>query len=142
MLPLSATLATPDIFQVFTGGSKLDALLHGHSYAGNAIGCAVGAEALDILSDPASNSFLKLASQLPSASTPSVAGVQSAVAAEDSGPGGGELVDLWDPETVRQLSHHPRVIRVISLGTSHACTCILCHSNMDVHCNSTLMSMC
>ena len=47
-MPLSATLATDAVFQVFQGPSKLDALLHGHSYAGNPIGCAVACEALSI----------------------------------------------------------------------------------------------
>lgn len=34
ILPLSATLATREIFEVFVGDSKLDSLLHGHSYTG------------------------------------------------------------------------------------------------------------
>ena len=47
-MPLAASLATERVFQAFLGPSKLDALLHGHSYAGNPIGCAVACEALDI----------------------------------------------------------------------------------------------
>ena len=119
MLPLSATLATADVFKVFTGGSKLDALLHGHSYAGNAIGCAVGAEALDILSDPACNTFLKFALQAPAAAA-AVSDLDAATPAEKGGLGAGKLVNMWDADTVRQLSHHPRVVRVVSLGVSRA----------------------
>ena len=47
-MPLAATLATDAVFQAFQGPSKLDALLHGHSYAGNPISCAVACEALAI----------------------------------------------------------------------------------------------
>ena len=47
-MPLSATLASDAVFQAFLGPSKLDGLLHGHSYAGNPIGCAVALEALSI----------------------------------------------------------------------------------------------
>ena len=47
-MPLAATLATNGVFQAFQGPSKLDALLHGHSYAGNPISCAVACEALSI----------------------------------------------------------------------------------------------
>ena len=47
-MPLSVTLASDAVFQAFLGPSKLDALLHGHSYAGNPIGCAVALEAMSI----------------------------------------------------------------------------------------------
>ena len=47
-MPLSATLASDAVFQSFLGPSKLDALLHGHSYAGNPIGCTVALAALSI----------------------------------------------------------------------------------------------
>ncbi|MGH7168009.1 MAG: adenosylmethionine--8-amino-7-oxononanoate transaminase [Nitrospiraceae bacterium] len=46
-LPLAATLATEEIYQAFLGKYEDEkAFLHGHSYAGNPIGCAVALENL------------------------------------------------------------------------------------------------
>lgn len=98
MLPLSATLASAAVFNSFSGATKLEALLHGHSYAGNAIGCALACEALDIFSDPEAN--------------PNLVCVGTAV--PEAAPG--SLVDLWDGELVKELSHNPRVSRVVALG--------------------------
>ena len=40
-LPVAATLASPDIFDAFLGDhSELKTFFHGHSYTGNALGCA------------------------------------------------------------------------------------------------------
>ncbi|KAJ3223384.1 hypothetical protein HK099_001210 [Clydaea vesicula] len=41
LLPLSVTVTTDEIFKVFDGDSKLEALLHGHSYTAHPIGCQV-----------------------------------------------------------------------------------------------------
>jgi dethiobiotin synthetase/adenosylmethionine--8-amino-7-oxononanoate aminotransferase len=46
LLPLSATLATKAIFDVFQGETKLQALLHGHSYTAHPVGCTVALESL------------------------------------------------------------------------------------------------
>jgi dethiobiotin synthetase/adenosylmethionine--8-amino-7-oxononanoate aminotransferase len=46
LLPLSATLATREIFDVFQGETKLQALLHGHSYTAHPVGCTVALESL------------------------------------------------------------------------------------------------
>jgi bifunctional dethiobiotin synthetase / adenosylmethionine---8-amino-7-oxononanoate aminotransferase len=45
-VPLAVTLATEDVFNAFLGESKRDALLHGHSFTGHAIGCAAAVESL------------------------------------------------------------------------------------------------
>lgn len=45
-VPLAATLATEEVFRSFEGESKMEALLHGHSYSGHAIGCTAGVEAM------------------------------------------------------------------------------------------------
>ncbi len=47
VMPLSLTLATQETFEVFLGNSKADALLHGHSFTGNPLGCAAALYALD-----------------------------------------------------------------------------------------------
>lgn len=107
MLPLSATLASAEVFDAFLGDSKLEALLHGHSYAGNAIGCAVASEAVDILSSPVSNPNLQ-----PGPSQHA----QGDQAASDDSIEPPHLTDLWAPELVPLLSHHPQVTRVVCLG--------------------------
>ncbi|KAK9811108.1 hypothetical protein WJX73_003299 [Symbiochloris irregularis] len=114
MLPLSATLASAAVFDAFSGATKLEALLHGHSYAGNAIGCALACEALDIFSDPAANPNLVCKGDASQQSAPG-----SCLRKEGSAgccQAGCSLVDLWDEDLVRQLSHNPRVSRVVALG--------------------------
>ncbi|KAK6902678.1 dethiobiotin synthase [Kwoniella mangroviensis CBS 8507] len=49
LLPLSATLASTSIFNTFLSDRKVDALLHGHSYTANPIGCSVALKAIEIL---------------------------------------------------------------------------------------------
>ena len=51
-MPLAATLATERVFEAFRSPSKVDALLHGHSYSGYPIGCAAAVEALGLMSSP------------------------------------------------------------------------------------------
>ncbi|ODN84878.1 dethiobiotin synthase [Cryptococcus amylolentus CBS 6039] len=48
LLPLSTTLASPSIFKAFLSDHKVDALLHGHSYTANPIGCSVALEAIKL----------------------------------------------------------------------------------------------
>lgn len=55
LIPLAATLATDDVFQVFRGNSKLRALLHGHSYSAHALGCTATAKAVQWFKDPHTN---------------------------------------------------------------------------------------
>jgi adenosylmethionine-8-amino-7-oxononanoate aminotransferase len=48
-LPLAATLAGPQIFDAFLGDySELKTFFHGHSYTGNALGCAAALASLGI----------------------------------------------------------------------------------------------
>ncbi|GMK55471.1 hypothetical protein CspeluHIS016_0205270 [Cutaneotrichosporon spelunceum] len=51
LLPLSATLASQSVFAAFLSNRKVDALLHGHSYTANPIGCAVALKALGMIGD-------------------------------------------------------------------------------------------
>ncbi len=51
-MPLALTLMTDKIYNAFYDEySKLKAFLHSHSYSGNALGCAVAVETLDIFKD-------------------------------------------------------------------------------------------
>jgi adenosylmethionine-8-amino-7-oxononanoate aminotransferase len=48
-LPLAATLASEEIFAAFLGDySELKTFFHGHSYTGNALGCAAARASLEI----------------------------------------------------------------------------------------------
>ncbi|TXI38046.1 MAG: adenosylmethionine--8-amino-7-oxononanoate transaminase [Nitrosomonas sp.] len=52
-LPMAATICTEELFQAFLSDDLARALLHGHTYAGNPIGCAAALASLDLLEDPA-----------------------------------------------------------------------------------------
>ncbi|CAA6672207.1 unnamed protein product [Spirodela intermedia] len=91
VVPLAATLATEAIFEAFSGDSKAEALLHGHSYSAHPMGCSAATKAIQWFKDPSTNPNLE---------------------------GGGEsLKELWDGELVRQVSSHFAVRRVVALGT-------------------------
>jgi hypothetical protein len=49
LLPMSVTLATEEIFNVFKSDKKSEALLHGHSYTAHPIGCAVALKGIEML---------------------------------------------------------------------------------------------
>ncbi|KAF3325804.1 hypothetical protein FCM35_KLT08884 [Carex littledalei] len=91
LIPLAATLATEDVFQVFRGTSKLRALLHGHSYSAHALGCTATAKAVQWFKDPRTNANI------------------------DSS--GTQLKELWDGETINKISSLPNVKRIVSIGT-------------------------
>ncbi|KAL0710096.1 hypothetical protein Bca4012_017074 [Brassica carinata] len=55
MIPLAVTLATDAVFASFSGYSKLEALLHDHSYSAHAMGCATAAKAIVWFKDPETN---------------------------------------------------------------------------------------
>ena len=49
LLPLAVTMASEPIFEAALSSSKVDALLHGHSYTAHPVGCAVANSSLDQL---------------------------------------------------------------------------------------------
>ncbi|KAB8349714.1 hypothetical protein FH972_023729 [Carpinus fangiana] len=51
LLPLSITAASESVYNAFLSDSKVDALLHGHSYTAHAVGCAVANTSLQQLAD-------------------------------------------------------------------------------------------
>ncbi|MEM6454842.1 MAG: adenosylmethionine--8-amino-7-oxononanoate transaminase [Acidobacteriota bacterium] len=50
-LPLSATLASPAIYDAFLSEDRGRTLFHGHSFTGNALACAVALESLALFDD-------------------------------------------------------------------------------------------
>ncbi|PNH07174.1 Protein transport protein Sec31A [Tetrabaena socialis] len=103
--PLAATLASREVFQAFSGPSKLFALLHGHSYTAYPVGCAAAAASLHLLSSPATNPNLCAPPPGRCARDPPCAAPC------------GRLRPLWEESAVTALSYHPLVRRVAAVGT-------------------------
>ncbi|KAF7154301.1 hypothetical protein RHSIM_Rhsim01G0006800 [Rhododendron simsii] len=91
IVPLAATLATDAVFNAFVGDSKLQALLHGHSYTAHALGCTAAAKSIKWFKDSKTN--INLISE------------------------GSLLRELWDMDLVQQISLLRTVNRVVALGT-------------------------
>lgn len=87
-VPLAVTLTTEDVFESFSGASKREALLHGHSYTAHAIGCAAALRSLALYSD-----------------APSLKNAESG------------LANFWDEGEARELSCMPGVEGVTVIGT-------------------------
>jgi adenosylmethionine---8-amino-7-oxononanoate aminotransferase len=51
-LPLAVTIASEHIFSVFKTNDMSQAFLHGHSYTGNPLACAVAVASMDLLEKP------------------------------------------------------------------------------------------
>lgn len=97
VLPLAATLATSAVFESFAGDSKLDALLHGHSYSAHAVGCTAAAKSIRWYRNQETNLNI-------------IFGESGKIL----------LKELWDAELVQEISSHPSVQRVVVLGTLFA----------------------
>lgn len=94
MLPMSVTLASESIFASYLGEKKTDALLHGHSYTAQPIGCAVANQTLEILGD-----------------------MDWADAQADWRSNGSQPWSLWNKDDVLELSKNSKVEGVMALGT-------------------------
>jgi adenosylmethionine-8-amino-7-oxononanoate aminotransferase len=53
VLPLGLTVATQQIYEAFLSEEKTKALLHGHSFTGNALVCAVACANIDLVKEVA-----------------------------------------------------------------------------------------
>jgi dethiobiotin synthetase/adenosylmethionine--8-amino-7-oxononanoate aminotransferase len=101
LVPLAVTLASDSVFRSFWGESKVDSLLHGHSYTAHAIGCEVANETLKIIDDMASSE----------AWTPHKQEWNSYIG-EPS-----KVWSFWSPHFVERVSKLPSVAEVMTLGT-------------------------
>ncbi|CAH9090085.1 unnamed protein product [Cuscuta europaea] len=91
VVPLAVTLASEAVFEAFLGDSKLEGLLHGHSYTAHALGCTAAVKSIRWFKDCKTNPNLAC--------------------------GGRLLKEMWDENIVRQISLLPAISRVVALGT-------------------------
>jgi adenosylmethionine-8-amino-7-oxononanoate aminotransferase len=98
-LPMGATLCTEEIYEAFLSESRATALLHGHSFTGNALACAVALESLTLFDDEARlervahietlhQTALERVSGLPTVRRVRALGALAAIDLEPSGHGG------------------------------------------------------
>ena len=102
LVPLAATLAKEEIFEAFVGGTKDQALLHGHSYTAYPIACEVANETLKQIKMLAqSEGWKEAASKWTGGVSPNEAA---------------KVWSFWDPEFVDELSRLESVKEVMTLG--------------------------
>ncbi|KAI9001549.1 onanonoxo-7-onima-8-eninoihtemlysoneda [Trametes punicea] len=104
LVPLAVTLASDSVYRAFLSDSKVDALLHGHSYTAYPVGCEVANETLDIIDKLATSAPWREAREkwkVPEPEKVSQAAVWS----------------FWDPGFVNAVSHMDHVAEVMALGT-------------------------
>lgn len=119
LVPLSTTMASEDIFEVFRSPQKVDALLHGHSYTAHPIGCQVGIESLKAMQrmeqrgewDWAKNQGWSGVTGKPAAKPmlPSLA--------KKNKPASNEVWSVWPLDMVESLSRMSKVDGVWALGS-------------------------
>lgn len=86
-VPLAVTLANAEVFDAFYSDHTSDALLHGHSYTGHAIGCAAAVESLKM--------YEELAHRKSDA----------------------QAVQYWDRNMAKEISTLNSVVSVSEMGT-------------------------
>ncbi len=91
LLPMAVTLTNEDCFQCFIGDSLSSALLHGHSYTANPVGCSVAVEAIEETQE--SKNFNKESNSLSI---------------------------VWNEELICEISCLPNIERVFALGSIFA----------------------
>lgn len=116
LLPLALTTASNSIFNAFLSDNKPDALLHGHSYTAHPVGCSVSNHALKEMQrlDTSETSAWQTykSTWSPPADTPNVSTSTSTNAP----------YSFFPPTLLDQLSHHPLLSGLWSLGTVLALT--------------------
>ncbi|KAL1960278.1 hypothetical protein VTO42DRAFT_8238 [Malbranchea cinnamomea] len=123
MVPLCTTAASDEIFRVFESPQKSDALLHGHSYTANPVGCAVASHSVRTMIEmEASGAWKEYVDDWKIPSERQTAAATAAAAAAAPAAAGAVLGDpkvwsCWSRELVRDLSFADNVESVFALGT-------------------------
>ncbi|KAJ9093462.1 hypothetical protein QFC19_008321 [Naganishia cerealis] len=109
LLPLSVTLASNSIFEAFYHPErKVDALLHGHSYTANPIGCNVALKALQLIDKKekeTDGNWVEAKQEW---------GVEAIGDRQDLS---GQLWSLWSKQFIGDISRSPRVKSTMAMGT-------------------------
>jgi bifunctional dethiobiotin synthetase / adenosylmethionine---8-amino-7-oxononanoate aminotransferase len=100
LVPFGATLASQEVYEAFLSPSKTDALLHGHSYSGYPLGCAVAAKSLELL---------EISAQVKIAELQRVG--------EFSPPRPNRSFSSFSQESWKELRQHPLVEKPWAMGT-------------------------
>lgn len=108
-VPLAATVTTEEVFGHFSGDSKAQALLHGHSYSGHPIGCHIAIGSLATLAERNPNLVAGergACARMSDGSHPSVRGGGGCVAGRDvcSCVASGHMQDIWDDKMAVEMS--------------------------------------
>ncbi|WEW58247.1 hypothetical protein PRK78_003715 [Emydomyces testavorans] len=110
LVPLCTTMASNEIFQAFDSPHKHDALLHGHSYTANALGCSVAVSSVRTMLDMEESGYWRGFAQ--DWGNQGVRQLQVPDAA-----GGPEVWSSWSQDVVRDLSFAEEVESIFALGT-------------------------
>lgn len=109
LLPMSVTLATNEVFSSFLGDKKQDALLHGHSYTAQPVGCAVANKTMDLLQSHDARNPEWLVAKSAWAPTQ-----YECLPIRIRKP---TFFTLWDREFINKVSYLPNVESVMTMGT-------------------------
>ncbi|KAJ9118274.1 hypothetical protein QFC22_004185 [Naganishia vaughanmartiniae] len=109
LLPLSVTLASNSIFEAFLHPErKVDALLHGHSYTANPIGCNVALKALQLIDKKekeTDGNWVEAKQDW---------GVEAVGTLEEPSK---QLWSMWSKQFIEDASRSPRVKSTMAMGT-------------------------
>lgn len=117
LVPLSITLASDAIFQAFWSESKVDALLHGHSYTAHAVGCGVANKTLEILDRMEKRGQYDEAKAKWAAVPPTTSSLPPSSSSSTDSPSPEGTFSLWSPSFISTASSHPSITGVMALGT-------------------------
>lgn len=116
LLPMAVTLATKDIFQVFYGDEKAQALLHGHSYTAYPAGCAVATTSLKLIDESLKSESWKRSRHAWTNEDNMETYIPVSSMEED--PTKPDVpCSLWSYSFVQALSRKKHVKKVMTLGT-------------------------
>ncbi|ESZ95532.1 hypothetical protein SBOR_4085 [Sclerotinia borealis F-4128] len=120
LLPLCTTVASESIYEAFLGDEKKDALLHGHSYTGHAIGCEVarvGLETMAKFDSEVEGNWEGFKNDWGVNTT-----TQSEITESKKIHAKAQVWSIWSKSFVTSISHLKSVDGVIALGSVLAIT--------------------
>lgn len=104
LLPMAVTLANNEVFSGYLGDNKQDALLHGHSYTAQPVGCAVANKSLEML-------------QKNDGTSQDWNAAKSAWQGQQSVSTDSRFFSLWNQNFIHEVSSLPNVDSAMTMGT-------------------------